>query len=204
VKEGLGSNRAPHQVANSLCKLSVFTACPPIMSATRPRAHGVNEFVLSGPVSRRAQMASKTQEALPKMAADPKCRIDDIIEYYSLWRSDFPPRVPGRSSELLGNYPTIDGANQLAEPATKLEHSMSNHVVLAFMRWWNTLALRNGKLKFRNQREAAEFVRRVQNENGGPNAKIVAMRQRYVEINRARAKHTSPGLDESNNRAVLG
>lgn len=42
-------------------------------------------------------------------------------------------------------------------------------------RWWNSLAQRNGKLKFRSQREAAEFVRRVQNEHGGPNAKILAI-----------------------------
>jgi hypothetical protein len=81
---------------------------------------------------------------------------------------------------------------------------MSNAVILAFMRWWNALAQRNGKLKFRNQREAADFVRRVQNENGGPNAKIVAMRQRYLEINRARNGRNSPRLDEGNNRAVLG
>lgn len=58
----------------------------------------------------------------------------------------------------------------------------------AFMRWWNWLAQRNGKLKFRNQREAAEFVRRVQNENGGPNEKIRAMWARYEEVRRARAK----------------
>jgi len=81
---------------------------------------------------------------------------------------------------------------------------MSNAVILAFMRWWNTLALRNGKLKFRTQREAAEFVRRVQNENGGPNAKILAMRQRYVDVNRAKAGRDTPRFDEDNNRAVLG
>lgn len=81
---------------------------------------------------------------------------------------------------------------------------MDNPIILAFMRWWNTLAQRNGKLKFRTQREAAEFVRRVQNENGGPNAKILAMRQRYVDINRARAGRDTPRFDEDNNRAVLG
>jgi hypothetical protein len=81
---------------------------------------------------------------------------------------------------------------------------MSNAVILMFMRWWNTLALRNGKLKFNNQREAAEFVRRVQNENGGPNAKITAMRQRYIEINRARNGLNSLGPDEGHDRAVLG
>ena len=82
---------------------------------------------------------------------------------------------------------------------------MSNAVIIAFMRWWNALALRNGKLKFRNQREAADFVRRVQNENGGPNAKILAMRQRYVEINRAKAAgRNPPRFDEGHNRTVLG
>lgn len=59
--------------------------------------------------------------------------------------------------------------------------------IVNFMRWWNRLAQKNGKLKFRTQREAAEFVRRVQNENGGPNGKIQAMRERYEEIRRARA-----------------
>ena len=73
----------------------------------------------------------------------------------------------------------------------------------AFMRWWNTLAQKNGKLKFRTQREAAEFVRRIHNENGGPNAKILAMRQRYEEINRDRgSQHT--GSDESKGSAVFG
>lgn len=80
---------------------------------------------------------------------------------------------------------------------------MDNPYILAFMRWWNSLALRNGKLKFRTQREAAEFVRRVQNENGGPNAKIQAMRQRYVDINRAKQRAT-PRSDEGDHRAVLG
>lgn len=64
-------------------------------------------------------------------------------------------------------------------------------LIEAFMRWWNGLANRNGKLKFRTQQEAAEFVRRVQNENGGPNSKILAMRQKYDEVNRARESQTS-------------
>jgi hypothetical protein len=122
---------------------------------------------------------------------------------FSILRSNSPSR-PRPSIELLGNYTITVGANQLGEPATILEHYMSNSIILTFMRWWNALAQRNGKLKFRNQREAAEFVRRVQNENGGPNAKIVAMRQRYVEINRAREGRNSPRLDEGHNRTVLG
>lgn len=72
-----------------------------------------------------------------------------------------------------------------------------------FMTWWNRLAQRNGKLKFRTQREAAEFVRRVQNENGGPNAKIQAMRKKYNEINRARAEKSPPRFNKSADTAVL-
>jgi hypothetical protein len=72
-----------------------------------------------------------------------------------------------------------------------------------FMTWWNSLARRNGKLKFKTQREAAEFVRRVQNENGGPNAKIVEMRRRYDEVNRAKAAKQSR-LNERGSTAVLG
>ncbi|EZQ14515.1 hypothetical protein [Aquamicrobium defluvii] len=56
-------------------------------------------------------------------------------------------------------------------------------VIECFMNWWNSLARRNGKLMFRNQREAAEFVRQVHNRNGGPNAKLLAMRERYLEAN---------------------
>jgi hypothetical protein len=75
-------------------------------------------------------------------------------------------------------------------------------VIETFMRWWNGLAQRNGKLKFKNQREAAEFVRRVQNEHGGPNAKILAMRQRYVEVTRARANRSSSGFDQGEHQTV--
>ncbi len=60
-----------------------------------------------------------------------------------------------------------------------------------FMRWWNLLASRNGKLKFRSQREAAEFVRRVYNESQGPNAKILEMRRQYDKVNRDRDKRKS-------------
>jgi hypothetical protein len=76
-------------------------------------------------------------------------------------------------------------------------------VLDTFARWWNYLAQRNGKLKFRTQREAAEFVRRVQNENGGPNAKIVAMRRRYDDVTRARADSESPRPYEGGHKTVL-
>lgn len=71
-------------------------------------------------------------------------------------------------------------------------YSVANmHIIEMFMRWWNSLAQRNGKLKFKTQREAAEFVRRVQSENGGPNAKIMEMRKRYDDINRGQADRSS-------------
>ena len=55
-----------------------------------------------------------------------------------------------------------------------------------FMSFWNSLAKKNGKLKFRNRREAAEFVRRVSNQNGGPNKKIQDMRREYEAIQKTR------------------
>jgi hypothetical protein len=73
-----------------------------------------------------------------------------------------------------------------------------NDVIAAFARWWNSLASNNGKLKFKTQQEASEFVRRVQDENGGPNAKIIEMRRRY---NEARAGTSGPR--EGGHKAVL-
>jgi hypothetical protein len=71
-------------------------------------------------------------------------------------------------------------------------------VIGVFARWWNSLASNNGKLKFKTQQEAADFVRRVQIENGGPNAKIIEMRRRYNE-----ARAGTPGPLEGGNKAVL-
>lgn len=65
------------------------------------------------------------------------------------------------------------------------------NVFQTFMRWWNTLAQENGKLKFRTQREAADFIRRIHNENGGPNDKIRGMRERYNEIRRIRESNAA-------------
>lgn len=77
------------------------------------------------------------------------------------------------------------------------------HVIEAFMRWWNSLAQHNGKLKFKTQREAAEFVRRTQNENGGPNAKMLQMRKQYEDVNRAKAGD-SPRLENGQHKTVHG
>ena len=74
--------------------------------------------------------------------------------------------------------------------------------ILGFMNWWNRLARRKGKLKFNNQPEAADFVRRVHNENGGPNAKLVAMRQRYEEVSRAN-RQAAPRSNQDRDTSVL-
>lgn len=65
------------------------------------------------------------------------------------------------------------------------------YVVDQFMNWWNRLARKTGKLKFRNREEAAEFIRKVQMENGGPNDKIRAMREKYESINAGKASGES-------------
>ena len=51
-----------------------------------------------------------------------------------------------------------------------------------FHRWWNSLAERNGKLKFRSRRDAEEFVRSVANRSGGPNRAMIQMRREYLAI----------------------
>jgi hypothetical protein len=60
------------------------------------------------------------------------------------------------------------------------------YIVEHFMRWWNMLAGKNGKQKFRTQKEAFDFIQRSYEESGGPNSKILAMRKRYEEVNSAR------------------
>lgn len=62
-----------------------------------------------------------------------------------------------------------------------------------FMAFWNRLAKKNGKLRFRNRREAAEFVRRIKNESGGPNAKILEMRREYEALRKPPAQETGTG-----------
>lgn len=66
----------------------------------------------------------------------------------------------------------------------------------AFISWWNRLARQNGKLKFRNPREAADFVRRVRNENNGPNEKILRMRQQYKTAKRVLARWKEAGGED--------
>jgi hypothetical protein len=79
-----------------------------------------------------------------------------------------------------------------------------NSLVESFMKWWNGLAAENGKLKFRSMEEAAEFVRKVHEKNGGPNAKIRAMRKQYDDVNRSREKRSATGPDKCGNTAAFG
>lgn len=66
-----------------------------------------------------------------------------------------------------------------------------------FQQWWNSLAHRNGKAKFRSQREAAEFVRRIANESRTPNQAMIEMRREYLEIKAKRedSKSARPEQD---------
>lgn len=76
--------------------------------------------------------------------------------------------------------------------------------IAAFMSWWNRLAQRNGKVKFRTQREAYEFIQRSYKKSGGPNDEIRAMRMEYEQIRRARAarkKHS--GSNEGRDQAAI-
>lgn len=60
-----------------------------------------------------------------------------------------------------------------------------------FTRWWNRLAEDNGKLKFRNRREAEDFVRSVANHSGGPNRAMIAMRREYLAVQKERTNNVA-------------
>lgn len=59
-----------------------------------------------------------------------------------------------------------------------------------FVAWWNRLANRNQKVKFRNSREAAEFVRRMSNTSR-PNREVLRMREQYVAVQEAKKKRAA-------------
>lgn len=66
-------------------------------------------------------------------------------------------------------------------------------IIEFFLRWWNSLAEDNGKLKFRNRREAEDFVRSVANHSGGPNSTMIAMRREYLAIQKERSSNDAAG-----------
>jgi hypothetical protein len=49
-----------------------------------------------------------------------------------------------------------------------------------FTFFWNRLASRNQKIKFRNSREAAEFIRHLARTK--PNREVMNMREKYVAV----------------------
>lgn len=71
-----------------------------------------------------------------------------------------------------------------------------------FTRWWNGLAEDNGKLKFRNRREAEEFVRSIANHSGGPNRAMVAMRREYLAVQKERTTNGGAESQPSNRFAI--
>lgn len=71
-----------------------------------------------------------------------------------------------------------------------------------FSVWWNALAKKNGKLKFKNQREAADFVRETYNKNGGPNAKLIEMKRQYEETISASERNEQVGDITGKHQAV--
>ena len=56
-------------------------------------------------------------------------------------------------------------------------------MVRSFFSWWNSLATRNGKVKFRNHREAADFIRAL-GKAAAPNQEMIEMHKQYEDIRR--------------------
>ena len=62
--------------------------------------------------------------------------------------------------------------------------------IQTFRTWWNRRSTKNQKIKFRNSREAAEFVRHMVN-SAGPNDEMLKMREEYVAIRKAREQRAA-------------
>jgi len=61
------------------------------------------------------------------------------------------------------------------------------HLLDTFRQWLTSSSEKTEKFAFKNEREAAEFVRRVYNENGSPNRHLKALYKEGKEL-RARAR----------------
>ncbi len=84
------------------------------------------------------------------------------------------------------------------------EGPIMTSAIATFTRWWNWLAQRNGKTKFRTEREAFEFIQRTYRESGGPNDEIRAMRKEYEQISRARAaRKKNAGSNKDTDQAAV-
>ena len=60
-------------------------------------------------------------------------------------------------------------------------------LIRSLVDWWSRRA-GTGRVVFRTQDEAAEFVRRVQKRNGGPNAKILGLWRTYEDARNERQR----------------
>jgi hypothetical protein len=69
------------------------------------------------------------------------------------------------------------------------------HMFHTFYLWLTRSSDKSEKLAFKTHREAAEFVRRLYNENGEPNAKLREVYQRGRSIRQ-------DGLDASTGRLI--
>lgn len=70
-----------------------------------------------------------------------------------------------------------------------------------FMFFWNRLASRNQKIKFRNSREAAEFIRHLA-RTSKPNREVMSMREKYVAVQAERRAAQSSEPRTGEHRAV--
>lgn len=70
--------------------------------------------------------------------------------------------------------------------------SIGMHSLHTFWLWITRSSDKAEKLEFKNQREAAEFVRRVYNESGTPNAKLRQLYQKGVEARSGSSGSESP------------
>jgi hypothetical protein len=75
-------------------------------------------------------------------------------------------------------------ANNPASPTVPL-WGAPMHTLQTFWVWLTRSSDKAEKLAFKNQREAAEFVRRLYNENGAPNAKLRELYRRGRELREA-------------------
>jgi hypothetical protein len=65
------------------------------------------------------------------------------------------------------------------------------HMLHTFWTWLSRSSDKTEKLAFKNQREAAEFVRRLYNESSEPNAKLRELYRRGREL---RERHDTTAL----------
>lgn len=78
------------------------------------------------------------------------------------------------NDQPLGLIPVVPG---VAKGSSRVG-GVDMHMLQTFWLWLTNSSDKAEKLSFKNQREAAEFVRRLYNESGGPNAKLKELYER--------------------------